>query len=107
MRLQDELYAVWFVASWWLGAIVNIALGVFLLIAPDTLLGWFGLPLTRDAMGCAWPRSSDPDEPFLLPVGRDPFRYRAAAWLPVLARVAGAVFFFAAFLRYFLFGRWS
>lgn len=94
----------------WVGVLVNIALSVAAVFAPDWLLGTMGFEV---AVPNIWPRFAGwlliLLSLFYIPGANDLHRYRANAVLQVCARFAGVVFFTGAVLlagfstRYLLF----
>ncbi len=84
----------WFKRVLWIGIAANVALAVPVLVAPDRLIAFAGLP---PATPLLWPRFAAwlllLLSVFYMPAGIDPVRYRATAWSAVGARLAGVVFF--------------
>jgi hypothetical protein len=84
----------WFSRVTWIGIAANLALAIPTLAAPEALLARNGLP---PATPLLWPRFAALLlillSAFYVPAAADPVRYRAIAWLAVLARLAGVVFF--------------
>ena len=85
---------VWFGRVVWLGIVVNLALAVPVLFAPAQVLALFSLPAATPAM---WPSFAALLlillSLFYIPAAINPIYYRSVAWLAVLARLTGAVFF--------------
>ena len=85
---------LWFRRVLWLGILANLALAVPTLIAPAPMMALSGLP---PATPLLWPRFAGLLlillSIFYMPAGVDPDRYRVVAWLAVMARLAGVVFF--------------
>lgn len=104
-------YARAFKVTVWIGVFVNLALAVAAVFAPDWLLTTMGFDVAYPNL---WPRFAAwllmLLSLFYIPGANDLNRYRANAWLSVVARVSGVVFFTAAVLvvgfsaRYLLFG---
>ena len=84
----------WFKRVLWLGVIANLGLAVPTLLAPAQMMALSGLP---PATPLLWPRFAGLLlillSVFYMPAGLDPNRYRVVAWLAVMARLAGVVFF--------------
>jgi hypothetical protein len=84
----------WFSRVTWVGVAANLALAIPTLAAPEALLERNGLP---PATPLLWPRFAALLlillSAFYVPAAVDPARYRAIAWLAVVARLAGVVFF--------------
>ena len=105
MTIMRSKAAVWFGRVVWLGILANFALAVPTLIAPDRLIAMAGLPPASPLM---WVRFSA----WLLillsllymPGAIDVYRYRAPAWLSVLSRLGGVLFFATQPAEYRLFG---
>ena len=85
---------VWFSRVMWLGVAVNVALSIATLAAPTRILALNGLP---PAAPLLWPRFAAwlliLLSVFYVPAALDPARFRVNAWLAVLARLAGVLFF--------------
>lgn len=85
---------VWFGRVTCLGIAVNLALALPTVIAPARMLAVLGAP---PATPLVWVRFSALLlillSLFYVPAARDPYRYPAVAWLAVLARAAGVMFF--------------
>ena len=86
--------ARWFTRVTWLGIVANLALALPTLFVPERMVAITGLP-TPDPL--LWLRFSALLlvllSAFYVPAALDPRRYRLVAWLAVLARLAGVVFF--------------
>jgi len=84
----------WFSRVVIIGILANLALAVPTLLAPAALMAFSRLP---EATPLLWPRFAALLlillSAFYVPAAVDPVRYRAVAWLAVLARLAGVVFF--------------
>jgi hypothetical protein len=97
--------AVWFGRVVWLGVVANMALAIPTVLVPEVMLRLTGLP---QATPLLWTRFAA----WLLillsllyiPGARDPYRYRATAWLSVAARLAGVLFFLTQPSEYRMFG---
>ena len=95
----------WFGRVVWLGIAANAALAVPTLAAPARMIALTGLPPATPDL---WVRFAA----FLLlllsafyaPGAIDPRRYRAAAWLSVLARLGGVCFFATQAREYWVLG---
>ena len=78
----------------WVGIVANLAVAIPTLLWPDRLMAMNGLPPAAPLM---WPRFAALllilISLFYMPAGLDPNRYRVVAWLAVIARLAGVVFF--------------
>jgi hypothetical protein len=87
-------YGSWFGRLVLVGVFVNIALALPTVLVPNLVLGVMGLPPTQEPM---WANFAALLlillSLFYIPGAIDPVRYRASAWLAVIARLAGAVFF--------------
>lgn len=104
-------YARAFRITVWIGILVNFALALGAVFAPDWLLRTMGFDV---AYPNVWPRFAGwlliLLSLFYIPGANDPNRYRANAVLSVCARFAGVAFFTGAVLlvgfstRYLLFG---
>jgi hypothetical protein len=85
---------IWFKRVLWLGVIANLGLAVPTLIAPAQMMALSNMP---PATPLLWPRFSALLlillSVFYMPAGVDPNRYRVVAWIAVMARLAGVVFF--------------
>ena len=88
-------YAVWFRRAVWGGVVANWVLAVPAIFAPEKVLDLLGLRPTADPVWTAFAAlllfllSL-----FYIPGANHPHRYRFNAWLAVLARAAGVLFFF-------------
>jgi hypothetical protein len=84
----------WFRRVLWLGIIGNLALAIPTFIAPATIMALNHLPPATPIM---WPRFAAMLiillSAFYAPAGVDPIRYRAVAWLSILSRLVGVIFF--------------
>lgn len=85
---------VWFKRVLWIGILANLALAIPTLLIPATMLALNGYPQTVPIM---WTRFAALLlillSIFYMPAGVDPDRYRAIAWLAIVGRLAGVVFF--------------
>lgn len=88
-------YARWFGRVVWLGILANLFLALPGLVYPERVLAYFGL---EPAVPILWPRFASLLllllSLFYIPAASRPEKYRGSAWLTVLARWAGAGFFF-------------
>jgi hypothetical protein len=89
----------------WVGILANFALAVPTLLFPERMLEFTNLPLTVPIM---WVRFAALLlillSAFYMPAAADPDRYRATAWLAVLSRLAGVLFFLTQPREYLMFG---
>jgi hypothetical protein len=87
-------YAVWFSRVVWVGIVANCLLAIPTLLMPGPIMTLFGLP---PAAPLLWPSFSALLlillSAFYVPAALHPLRYLPVAWLSVLARLAGVVFF--------------
>lgn len=100
-----NVYSKWFGRIVFLGVTVNIVLSIIALIWPDWLLGILKL---EPATPLVWVRFSANLlillSLFYIPGAIDPYHYRANAWLAVIARLAGVLFFLTQPREYLIFG---
>jgi hypothetical protein len=84
----------WFRRVVWLGIAANVALALPAIAAPDQMIALAGLPTVTPHL---WARFAGLLlillSAFYAPAAIDPDRYRANAWLAVVSRLAGVVFF--------------
>ena len=84
----------WFRRVVWLGIAANVALAIPTIAAPDQMIALSRLPTVTPVL---WARFAGVLlillSLFYAPAAIDPDRYRANAWLSVLSRLAGVVFF--------------
>ena len=84
----------WFRRVVWLGIAANLALAFPTIAAPDQVVALSGLPTVTPNL---WARFAGLLlillSAFYAPAAMDPDRYRANAWLAVVSRLAGVVFF--------------
>ena len=84
----------WFKRVLWLGIIANLGLAVPTLLAPAQMMALSNIP---PAAPLVWPRFAALLlillSVFYMPAGFDPNRYRVVAWIAVMARLAGVIFF--------------
>src|SRR5262245_21331050 len=84
----------WFSRVVWLGIAANLVLALPTIAAPDQVIAMTGLPTVTPNL---WARFAGLLlillSAFYAPAAIDPDRYRASAWLTVLSRLAGVVFF--------------
>jgi hypothetical protein len=85
----------WFRAALWLGIIQDFALGVPAIFWPNATLEFFGLRPGPDPVWVAYASIVVVVlGAMYVPAAFQPYRYRTVAWLSVLARPPGVVFFF-------------
>jgi hypothetical protein len=98
-------FAVWFGRLVWLGIVANFMLAIPGLFWPEQLLAFFGFPLASPPL---WPSFASLLlillSLFYMPGAINPFHYRGNAYLAVISRLAGVVFFFAGPSTYYLLG---
>jgi hypothetical protein len=84
----------WFSRVVWVGIAANLALAVPTLLMPERMLTLSNLPVTAPVL---WTQFAALLlillSAFYVPAALDPRRYLLVAWLSVLARLAGVVFF--------------
>ena len=84
----------WFRRVVWLGIFANLALAIPSMAAPDQVVAFSRLPTVTPHL---WVRFAGLLlillSAFYAPAAVDPDRYRANAWLSVVSRLAGVVFF--------------
>ena len=89
----------------WLGVLANFALALPALFLPDEMLAMMSLPSASPGM---WPSFAALLlillSLFYIPAAISPLKYRPVAWLAVMARLAGVIFFCIFNRDYFLFG---
>jgi hypothetical protein len=94
MAADPSHAARWFSRVVWIGVAANLALAVPTLIMPERMLRMTGLPITNPLL---WTQFAGLLlillSAFYVPAALDPQRYRLVAWLAVLSRLAGVVFF--------------
>ena len=94
MSLDAAAAERWFSRVVWLGIAANLALAVPTLVAPAAMLEFSNFPITEPLM---WTQFAALLlillSAFYVSAALDPRRYRLVAWLSVLARLAGVVFF--------------
>ncbi len=84
----------WFSRVTWLGIAANLALSIPTLLAPARMAAFSRLPQPEPVLWLQFAAlllvllSA-----FYVPAAIDPRRYRLVAWLAVLARLAGVIFF--------------
>src|ERR1051325_4482294 len=83
----------WFRRVLWIGIVANLAAALPLLVAPDAMLTWAGLPATSPTWTRLAALLSTLMSFFYVPAAIDPDRYRVIAWLAVASRLAGGIFF--------------
>jgi len=86
--------ARWFSRVVWLGIAANLGLAIPTLLMPARMLAMSNLPITEPLL---WTQFAALLlillSVFYVPAALDPRRYRLVAWISVLARLAGVVFF--------------
>ena len=89
----------------WIGILANFALAVPTLLFPERMLAFTSLPLATPIM---WVRFAALLlillSVFYMPAAVNPDRYRATAWMAVLSRLAGVLFFLTQPREYLMFG---
>src|SRR5687767_3291944 len=84
----------WFRRVMWLGIAANVALAIPTIAAPEQVVAFSQLPTVTPHL---WVRFAGLLlillSAFYAPAAVDPDRYRANAWLAVVSRLAGVVFF--------------
>jgi hypothetical protein len=105
MAIDSSKAAVWFGRVMWLGIFANLALAIPTIAVPATMLRLTGLP---SATPLLWVQFSAVLlvilSLFYMPPAIDPYGYRAAAWLSVLSRLIGAIYFSTQTPEYRMFG---
>ena len=106
MSSAENHYARWFGRIVLAGVAANLCLALPALFYPNALLSALGLrPALENPL---WPSFASLLllllSAFYVPGALDPQRYRASAWLAVLARFAGFFFFVVRATEYPLFG---
>ena len=86
--------ARWFSRVVWMGIAANLGLAIPTLLMPARMLAMSNLPITEPLL---WTQFAALLlillSVFYVPAALDPRRYRLVAWISVLARLAGVVFF--------------
>ena len=86
--------ARWFSRVVWMGIAANLGLAIPTLLMPARMLAFSNLPITEPLL---WTQFAALLlillSVFYVPAALDPRRYRLVAWISVLARLAGVVFF--------------
>ena len=84
----------WFRRVVWIGIFANLALALPTIAAPSEIIARAGLPTATPDL---WPRFAALLlvllSAFYIPAGRDIDRHRVTAWLSVVSRLTGVVFF--------------
>ena len=92
--MTSDSAARWFSRVVWLGITANLALALPTLLMPARMLAFSNLPITEPLL---WTQFAALLlillSAFYVPAALDPRRYQLVAWLSVLARVAGVLFF--------------
>ena len=85
---------MWFKRVMWLGIVANLGLAVPTLLAPERMIEFVGLPMPTPLL---WTRFAALLliilSLFYMPAGIDPVRYRVVAYLTLVSRLFGFVFF--------------
>jgi hypothetical protein len=85
---------MWFKRVMWLGIVANFALAVPTLLAPERMIEFVGLPMPTPLL---WTRFAALLliilSLFYIPAAIDPVRYRLVAYLTLVSRLFGFVFF--------------
>lgn len=93
--------SIWFGRVVWLGVLVNLSFALPAIFVPELVLGALDLEPTTPHI---WVRFSGLLLSLLsilyLPAARNPFHYRAIAWLSIAARATSATFFATAVFGY-------
>ena len=94
MKRSGSTAETWFRRVLWVGIVANLGLAVPTLIATERMMAFSQFPPATPVM---WPRFAGLLlillSVFYMPAGMDPNRYRSVAWLAVLSRLAGVIFF--------------
>ena len=94
MAIATTTAGRWFRRVMWLGIAANVAMALPTMAAPDQMIAMSGLPTVTPHL---WARFAGLLlillSVFYAPAAIDPDRYRANAWLAVVSRLAGVVFF--------------
>jgi hypothetical protein len=97
--------ATWFQRVAWVGIIANVALAIPTLLAPERMLAMASLP---PATPLLWTRFSALLlillSAFYTPAAIDCYRYVVVAWLAVMSRLVGVIFYSLQPPAYRLFG---
>ena len=84
----------WFSRVVWVGIAANLALAIPTLVAPAQMLAFSRLPITQPLL---WTEFAALLlillSAFYVPAALDPRRYLMVAWLAVVGRLAGVIFF--------------
>jgi hypothetical protein len=84
----------WFGRVVWIGIVANLALAVPTLLAPERMMALSGVPI---ATPTTWAQLSALLlillSTFYMPAAINPDRYRVVAWITVISRLAGTIFF--------------
>jgi hypothetical protein len=85
---------MWFKRVMWLGIVANLGLAIPTLLAPERMIELIGLPMPTPLL---WTRFAALLliilSLFYMPAGIDPVRYRVVAYLTLVSRLFGVVFF--------------
>jgi hypothetical protein len=92
-------YAIWFGRVVWLGVIANFMFVIPTLVLPQRVLAFLNLDPTNTPI---WVQAAvyllAQLSLFYIPAAINPYHYRANAYLAIFSRLAGAAFFWAAYL---------
>ena len=98
-RPVTNKYAIWFGRVVWLGIIANFMFVIPTLLWPHRVLAFLNLDPTNTPI---WVRCAiyllGQLSLFYIPAAINPYHYRANAYLAIFSRLAGTIFFWAAFL---------
>src|SRR5919202_6697053 len=87
-------WAVWFGRAIWLGILADWVPGIPAIFAPNSVLQVLGMGATPSPTWAAFAALLVVLlSLFYIPGALDPYRYPASAWLAVLARPPGVIFF--------------
>lgn len=93
-KTAENPWAPWFCRAVWLGILADWALGIPTIFAPERVLDTLGFRPTGDPVWTAFAALLVVLLSFFyIPGAHAPFRYKFNAWLAVLARPPGVVFF--------------
>ncbi|MCC6510912.1 MAG: hypothetical protein IT423_17555, partial [Pirellulaceae bacterium] len=94
---SSNVWAVWFTRAMWLGIVQDFVMGVPALLWPAWILSSLG-QIVPSPEGLTWVRFAAVALLVLgamyIPAAVNPYRYPLVAWLSVLARPPGVIFFF-------------
>jgi hypothetical protein len=94
MALDPTDAGRWFSRVVWLGVAANLAVAIPTVLMPARMLALNNLPITEPLL---WTQFAAILlillSAFYVPAALDPWRYRAVAWLAVLSRLTGVIYF--------------